>query len=125
VFSFTQEYATKCSSEEDTLTLEKSCSWSFSYLRFNRAIISLQQCSWRLRQRSVASLASGKLSRDRGFSHSGEWALGLWSSVGQAAAISLTGFIVYALFYWIASGSVPIVGATSGVSRRTARNQAL
>ena len=43
MFSFTQEYATKCSSEEDTLTLEKSCSWSFSYLRFNRAIISLQQ----------------------------------------------------------------------------------
>ncbi len=41
----------------------------------------------------------------------GEWALGLWSSVGQAAAISLTGFIVYALFYWIASGSVLIVGA--------------
>ena len=33
----------------------------------------------------------------------GEWALGLWSSVGQAAAISLTGFIVYALFHWIAS----------------------
>ncbi|MGH8487753.1 MAG: hypothetical protein ACREXS_02465 [Gammaproteobacteria bacterium] len=41
----------------------------------------------------------------------GEWALGLWSSVGQAAAVSLTGFIVYALFYWIASGSVLIVGA--------------